>query len=903
MHILKEDLGISAKPLKVQFDKLVLQPLLGLEESNFPIQTLVVAVDALDKCESDDDIRVILHLIPQLKQIRPVHLRIFVTSRPELAIRLGFQEEVEDDHQDFILHQVPSHIIKEDISLFLEHRLGRIRKKRYLPPGWPGGTNTQMLITMSVPLFIFAVTICRILLDYQWDPDDSLAEILIHHTDISQLNGTYLPVLDRLLVARDGSKKVQLIEEYRTVLGTIILLESPLSLNALATLLGVQKHFLHIRLNSLHSILDVPHNETTPIRLFHISLRDCLLNADTRERTPLWIDQKEINQKLTSRCLHIMQQKLKKNMCNLQSYGVERTTINSQCMSDHLPPELQYSCRYWIHHLAGSRYPRSQIDVIAAFLDAHLLHWVEVMSILGIVSEVLGNIRTLQSVTQNSEISKFLHDAERFVLKNSQIADITPLQIYASGLLFAPARSIVRRKFGKDSPGWADGYPRVEETWSPELQTLEGHSKSVLSIAFSPDGQDLASASNDTTIKVWDSATGHLKQTLNSHSVSVLSVAFSPDGKRLVSTSDGTIKIWDSATGYLKQSFKCYPGPVQSAAFSPDGHRLASTSYDRTIKIWDSITGNLQQTISAHYGLVESVVFSPNGQQLASASDDRTIKIWDSATGTLQQTLNGHLNWVWSATFSLDGQRLASASSDRTIKIWDPVTGNLEQTLGGHSGPVWSVAFSPDGQLLASTSYDGTIKIWYPNTGVLKQTLKGHSNSVVSITFRPDGQQLASASHDRTIKIWDPDTDDMKYTHEGHSGPVRLFAFSPDGQRLASVSSNDPTIKIWDSDTGGLMYTIHTERVATSVRFSINSPHLITNVGNFNIAQFYEISFLSSQETSPEISIIQAGQWVTIRGMKELWLPQEYRRRSAIKNGAVALGLRSGRVSVIKFRD
>lgn len=227
------------------------------------------------------------------------------------------------------------------------------------------------------------------------------------------------------------------------------------------------------------------------------------------------------------------------------------------------------------------------------------------------------------------------------------------------------------------------------------------------------------------------------------------------------------------------------------------------------------------------------------------------------------------------------------STSNRIIKIWDSATGYLKQSFKCNRGPVQSAAFSPDGHRLASTSYDRTIKIWDPVTGVLKQTLKGHSNSVVSITFRPDGQQLASASHDRTIKIWDPDTDDMKYTHEGHSGPVRLFAFSPDGRRLVSVS-NDPTIKIWDCDTGGLMYTIHTERGATSVRFSINSPHLITNVANFNIAQLYDIGFLSSQETSPGISIIQAGQWVAIQGMKELWLPQEYRRRSAIKNGAVA---------------
>ncbi|KAJ0419223.1 WD domain-containing protein [Aspergillus carlsbadensis] len=253
---------------------------------------------------------------------------------------------------------------------------------------------------MSIPLFIFAATICRILLDYQWVPEDSLSEILLHQTDTSKLNGTYLPVLDRLLVGQDGKKREQLITEYRTVLGTIILLENPLSVSALATLLGVRKASLCIRLDSLHSIIDIPHDELTPIRLFHLSLRDFLLNANTRESTPLWVDEKEINQKLTACCLNIMRKMLKKNICNLPSYGIERLTIDSQSISDYLPPELQYSCRYWIYHLARGKDPMSQIDDITAFLDVHLLHWIEVMSILGLVSEVLGCINTLESAIQ-----------------------------------------------------------------------------------------------------------------------------------------------------------------------------------------------------------------------------------------------------------------------------------------------------------------------------------------------------------------------------------------------------------------------------------------------------------------------------------------------------------------------
>lgn len=259
-----------------------------------------------------------------------------------------------------------------------------------------------MLITMSVPLFIFATTICRILLDYQWDPEGSLSEILNHQSDTSKLNGTYLPVLDRLLVGQYGRKRDQLIREYHIVLGTIILLESPLSLYALANFLGRPENFLETRLNSLHSVLDIPLNKMMPIRAFHLSLRDFLVNADTRENTPLWIDEKEINQDLTTCCLRVMKQNLKKNICNLQSYGTKRMTVNRQYISDRLPLELQYSCRYWTHHLTYSRDAISLSDKIFGFLNDHFLHWMEAMSLLGAISDVLRSINALKLVMQVS---------------------------------------------------------------------------------------------------------------------------------------------------------------------------------------------------------------------------------------------------------------------------------------------------------------------------------------------------------------------------------------------------------------------------------------------------------------------------------------------------------------------
>ncbi|MEH2416635.1 MAG: ribosome assembly protein 4, partial [Nostoc sp.] len=144
------------------------------------------------------------------------------------------------------------------------------------------------------------------------------------------------------------------------------------------------------------------------------------------------------------------------------------------------------------------------------------------------------------------------------------------------------------------------------------------------------------------------------------------------DGQRLASASgDKTIKLWDVATGKLVQTLTGHSSWVNSVVFSPDGQRLASASWDNTIKLWDVATGKAVQTLTGHTDSVSSVVFSPDGQRLASASGDKTIKLWDVATGKLVQTLTGHTDSVSSVVFSPDGQRLASASRDKTVIVWN----------------------------------------------------------------------------------------------------------------------------------------------------------------------------------------------------------------------------------------
>ncbi|KAH7418721.1 NACHT and WD40 domain protein [Cadophora sp. MPI-SDFR-AT-0126] len=821
-----------------QWRELVLGPLklVKADKLSSPSSYLLI-IDALDECDNEDHIRIILQLLAEARLLTTVRLRVFLTSRPEAPIRHGIRAIPQAEHQDFVLHNIQPMIVNHDISLFLEYHLGIIGQEWTLGPKWPGEEVLRQLVVHASGLFIWAATACRFINEGKEFAEDRLDEILegtgFDGTPEQHLDQIYITVLQSSIPTTFRPlEKVRLCVRQRRILGSIAILFSPLPAASLANVISISGTQVTQTLERLQAILDVPKDVAGLLRLHHPSFRDFLLNKDRCGE--FWVDEKETHQILATSCIQLMSRTLKKDICEMHAPGSQASQVESSRIKECLPSEVQYACLYWVQHLQRSGAHLHDNCQVHQFLQVHLLHWLEALAWIGKTLEGILAILSLETyipANQSPNLHAFIYDIKRFTLSNRSVIEQAPLQLYCAALLFAPENSIVRRRFGDCIPHWIQLKPRVQAHWNAALQTLEGHLGEVNTVAFSPGGGLVVSgSSSDNTVRLWDAATGALQQTLKGHSSPVAAVAFSPDGRVVVSGSGNTVRLWDAATGALQQTLKGHSSFVTTVAFSPNGRVVVSGSgfFDNTVRFWDVTTGVLQQTLEGHRGSVTAVAFSPDGRIIVSGSNDKTMRLWDAATGALQRTLGGHSNSVTAVAFSPNGRVVVSGSRDKTVRLWDAATRAIPQTLKGHLGSINAVAFSPDGRVVISGSDDNTVRLWDAATRALQQTLEGHSNSVTAVAFSPNGRVVVSGSRDKTVRLWDAATRAIQQTVEGHSDKVNAVAFSPDGQVVVS-GSNDNTVRLWDAATGALQQTLkgHSSFV-TTIAFSPNGRVIVS---------------------------------------------------------------------------
>jgi hypothetical protein len=295
-------------------------------------------------------------------------------------------------------------------------------------------------------------------------------------------------------------------------------------------------------------------------------------------------------------------------------------------------------------------------------------------------------------------------------------------------------------------------------------RTLKGHSNWVTAVAFTADGQRLATGSWDKSVKLWDVASGDNLSTIGGKMSGKLNgvqaLAFSHDGRWLAAEdASNNITVWNAETGAkVREIASDKPALdeswVYSIAFSPDSRWLVFGVDSKTVRLLDLKTGLAVRDLVGPPKAVIYVAFSPNGRWIATGGDSRSIVIWDAMTGKVSRTLKGHKKDVYAVAFSPNGKLLASASKDKTVRIWDMASGQEVFTLTGHQGWVTSLAFSPNSRWLATSSWDKTIKIWDVIEGHLVQTLSGHTHSIYSLAFDSRGGWLATGSEDGTTKLW-----------------------------------------------------------------------------------------------------------------------------------------------------
>lgn len=368
--------------------------------------------------------------------------------------------------------------------------------------------------------------------------------------------------------------------------------------------------------------------------------------------------------------------------------------------------------------------------------------------------------------------------------------------------------------------------PSVSDPGIPRLVAQLGHSETLSSVLFSPDGKHILTASEDGTARLWEIGTGKEVQRFEGH-FSILSAEISPDGKYvLTAIDDKTACLWDIVTGKEVQRFVGHSENLFSAIFSPDGKSVLTGSADGTVRLWQSSTGKEIQRFKAHPNSQSLAIFSPNGKYILTASGDKAVGLWDAATGKERRGFVGHSGRITSAIFSPDSRYILTASEDKSARLWEVGTGKEIQRFTGRL-PMLSAEITPDGKSVLTASEDGIARLWNVATGKEVRRFEENASTLFWATLSPDGSTVLTANGDTAVRLWNTATGKEVRRFDRGSGFVRSAVFSSDSRYLLVGGYN--TASLWEVATGKEIHQLAGQAdFLSSAIFSPNGKYVLT---------------------------------------------------------------------------
>ncbi|KAH9852378.1 hypothetical protein C2E23DRAFT_903842 [Lenzites betulinus] len=705
-----------------QLQKLIVEPLRAVKaKESFP--PCAIVIDALDECKDDEAVSVVLKgLALYVAKLAP--LKFVITSRPIQRVTDGFSLENLIDHtQQFSLSTIPVEATKRDIANFLRTRLADIKRRYYVGGYWPSDQEVDELVELASELFIFAATAVKFVGDGRTnDPERQLVFLLrpsepssvaaARDSPYRYLDALYLQVLKSAFPKLDRRVRA----EMKNILGTIALVQEQLHPGALEALLHLKGGLVRRTLRDVHSIIVVPPTDEEVIRVIHRSFADFIVDRDRCTESDFLVHSSLQHTVIANHCLQNLFL-LRRDICQVRNeslLNIEIPDFNAR-VARHIPPHLQYACKYWAYHLCHAELEQEVINHLGTFCRSYLLFWLEALSLLGSLDIAVEALQSSRNALQKlplppADVISILYDSERVVRFCYPAISASCFQAYKCALPFSPTSSLLRALFASQASGTVQVLSGLQKSWSPNIMAPEGHGGRVQCVGYSPNGERIVSCSEDVTIRLWDARTGTPLHVLEGHTARVCSVAFSPSGKQLLSGSDDlTVKLWDATTGSILGTWKRHSRDVRSVVWSSDGRYAASGSYDTTVVVWPVADPDDTTVFTEHIDEVDSIFFDSDGDLLSGSHDGR-CKVWDVDRKTCKRTLT-HPSPVMCVAGSRDSKIIASGCRDFTVTMWSKADGSRLHVLKQHAWWIWSLDFSPDNRTLASGSWDHISKV------------------------------------------------------------------------------------------------------------------------------------------------------------------------------------------------